>query len=74
MKNETVQMMNDGKTVDTARRAREAFDGITGASFYGFHFREVLRENPKALEAAETLVEALKEANIKGLREAGVED
>lgn len=40
---------------DLHYRARKAFDAITHATYYGFAAREVLANDPEALEAAEKL-------------------
>jgi hypothetical protein len=50
-----------------AMRVNAAFDSIAGASYYGFSFREVLVEDPKALDAAEALVAALRKAHVMGV-------
>lgn len=43
------------------------FDQLTGASYYGYAFREVLRNNVEAREAAAKLVAALEAAGVKGI-------
>lgn len=47
--------------------AESLFNQVTGASYYGFHFREVLMENPEARAAARKLAECLKAAGVKGM-------
>lgn len=44
--------------------AGEVFDVITGASYRGYQFRQVLRENPEAMRAATMLAAALKAAGL----------
>ena len=41
-------------------RARDAFDTITGASWFGFGFRAILMHDHEALEAAERLAAKVK--------------
>jgi hypothetical protein len=52
---------------DATQRATTLFDQLTGASYYGYAFREVLRTNHEAREAAGRLVACLKAAGVKGL-------
>lgn len=56
---------NDGVPIvdeltNTVKEATALFDAITGASYYGFGFRQVLIVDPEAREAARVLVERLK--------------
>lgn len=48
------------------RRARQAFDTITEASYYGMRFRQILATNPEALKAAEVLAEFVKSEVTQG--------
>lgn len=50
-----------------AQDAQWLFDQLTGASYYGFAFREVLMKDPEARKAARTLVNQLKAAGVKGM-------
>jgi hypothetical protein len=47
--------------------SKELFDKITGASYHGFGFRQILINDPEALKAARILVDALKKHGAKGL-------
>lgn len=47
--------------------SKELFDKITGASYHGVGFRQILINDPEALKAARTLVDALKKHGAKGL-------
>ena len=51
----------------TVEDATALFDSISGASYYGFGFRQVLIVDPEAREAARVLVERLKYHGAKGL-------
>lgn len=50
-----------------AQDAQWLFDQLTGASYYGFAFREVLMKDPEARKAARTLVNQLKAAGVRGM-------
>lgn len=50
-----------------AQDAEYLFDKLTGASYYGFAFREVLMRDPEACKAARILVEKLKSAGVRGM-------
>jgi hypothetical protein len=54
---------NDRAAIAAAR----IFDSIAGASYYGLAFRDVLRNDPEALAAAEKLVERLRAGGVRGL-------
>lgn len=43
------------------------FDAITGASYFGFGFRQILLEDPQARAAAQILVDRLRQHGAKGL-------
>ena len=47
--------------------AKSLFDQITGASYYGFGFRQALIIDEEARKAARTLVSRLKYHGAKGL-------
>lgn len=57
------------KTIEQkAKEATHLFNLITGASYYGTHFKSVLVENDAARKAAEELVLALQAAQVRGMR------
>lgn len=69
MKPKTEEKKSKTPATDLLRsmsRAREAFDTITGASYYGFAMREFLATNEEALQAAEKLAAFLQAAGLKG--------
>lgn len=47
-------------------RSRELFDALTEAAYRGHAFRDVLRTDPKAFEAARVLTESLRKAGVIG--------
>jgi hypothetical protein len=53
--------------VSAIEDAKALFDQITGASYYGFGFRQALIIDEDAREAARVLVERLKHHGAKGL-------
>lgn len=59
--------MNDSERRQRVRRARALFDQITGAAYFGYHFREVLFADDEALAAAQTLVDRLRANGVRGM-------
>jgi hypothetical protein len=54
--------MADGKEI--FNRAEQAFNQITGASYYGIEMMYQLARNPKALASLEEVIEALRNSAI----------
>ena len=49
-----------------ALKARDAFESITGSSYYGMQFYDCLRRDQEAFEAAVKLGERLRANRVKG--------
>jgi len=48
-------------------KAQQLFNLITGASYYGMQFRQILATDPEAMKAAEKLAERLHEGKCDGM-------
>jgi hypothetical protein len=48
-------------------KAGQLFNLITGASYYGMQFRQILATDPEAMKAAEKLAERLHEGKCDGM-------
>lgn len=57
----------------SGHEANRLFDQITGASYYGTHFREVLMSDGEAYMAAQMLEKALLRAGVRGMDSQKVE-
>lgn len=55
----------------TFEKAREAFDAISVATYYGMEMRHQLSSNPAALAAAEALLTELRRSNLLATRMEG---
>ena len=56
------------KTIErNAKEATQLFNQISGATYFALHFHSVLTENDAARKAAQALVDALREAGVKGM-------
>lgn len=60
---ETTKEEHVGKFV----KAGMLFNKLTGASYYGMNFRQILATDPEAMAAAEKLVERLAAKECEGL-------
>lgn len=55
----------DAEAKENIRRAKSLFDQITEASYTGMAFRNALANNPEAMKAAQTLVDAILDTGVK---------